>query len=186
MSESVEQPKSEAEPIAETIDSLVEKLSSSDGLKRQSARQELAFIGSPAIPALLKALQSPNERVRWEAAKALGEIRDPLAAPGLVQALEDEEPAVRWLAASALIALGRASLPSLLQALEGHSASVAMREGAHRVLHALIRDGRAPDAVPVLEALEDIEPAVEVPIAAYNVLQKIKQSQKEAEKSEKQ
>jgi len=40
--------------------------------------------------------------------------------------------------------------------------------------HFLIRDGVADEAIPVLEALEDIEPAVEVPIAAYHALKKLR------------
>jgi HEAT repeat protein len=158
-----------------TVNQLVEQLADRDGLQRQDARKKLVDIGAPAVPRLIKVLRSPNERVRWEATKALGEIRDPLAAPALVQTLEDDESAIRWLAASALIVLGRDSLRPLLEALERHSDAMWMREGAHRVLHTLIRDGLADDAVPVLEALEDIEPAIEVPIAAYNVLHQIGQ-----------
>lgn len=163
----------------ETLNQLIVQLGDRDGLRRQAAREELVAMGSPALPYLIKELRSPNERLRWEATKALGEIRDPRAAPALVQTLEDEEPAIRWLAATGLIHLGRASLRPLLQALESHSDSMWMREGTHRVLHSLIRDGVADDAVPVLEALEDIEPAVEVPIAAYRALHKIKENGEE-------
>jgi hypothetical protein len=153
-----------------TIQQLVEQLGDRDGVHRQDARERLVEIGSPAVPYLIKVLRSPNERLRWEATKALGEIRDPWAAPALVQTLEDDEAAIRWLAATGLISLGRASLRPLLMALEKHSDSMWMREGTHRVLHALVREGVAEDVVPVLSALEDIEPAVEVPIAAYRVL----------------
>jgi HEAT repeat protein len=156
------------------INRLLDKLTIRDGIQRQDARQQLVDMGKPAVPYLIKALRSPNERVRWEAAKALGQIRDPIAAPALVQTLEDDESAVRWLAAKGLIALGRAGLGSLLEALEGHSDSLWMREGAHHVLHTLIREGMADDAIPVMEALEDIEPSIEVPIAAYNVLRKMR------------
>jgi HEAT repeat protein len=155
------------------IHQLLDRLADRDGLQRQEARERLVAIGRPAVPHLIKALQSPNERVRWEATKALGEIRDPLAAPALVQTLEDEASAIRWLAAKGLIVLGRAGLRPLLKALEGHSDSLWMREGAHHVLHTLVREGVADDMAPVLEALEDIEPSVEVPIAAYNVLKEL-------------
>jgi HEAT repeat protein len=158
---------------AAIINRLLDKLADRDGLQRQDARQQLVDMGKPAVPYLMKALRSPNERVRWEAAKALGQIRDPIAAPALVQTLEDDESAIRWLAAKGLIVLGRASLRPLLEALEGHSDSLWMREGAHHVLHTLIREGMADDAIPVMEALEDIEPSIEVPIAAYNVLRKM-------------
>jgi HEAT repeat protein len=92
----------------------------------------------------------------------------------LVQALEDEEPGVRWLAAEGLVALGRDGLEPLLQALEGGSDSVWLQAGAHQVLHTLVREGVADEVAPVLEALEDIEPAVEVPMASYNALMELR------------
>jgi hypothetical protein len=156
-------------PGDETITSLVDTLTSTDGVERHAAREELEEIGSPAVPALVGALKSPSEHVRWEAAKALGDIADASAAPALVRTLEDEKAAVRWLAATALINLGRDALAPLLKGLEGHSDSIWFRDGAHHVLRSLIRDGVADEAIPVLEALENLEPCVEAPIAAYHV-----------------
>jgi HEAT repeat protein len=161
-----------------TVDSLMKDLASGDGIVRQNARRRLVQMGHAAVPALVEGMQHPRERVRWEAAKALGEIRDPAGAPVLVAALEDEEPAVRWLAATGLIGMGRGALAPLLEALEGHSNTVFMREGAHRVLHALKREGKAAEVQPVLDALENLEPPVEVPVAAYHVLHKIREAEK--------
>jgi HEAT repeat protein len=86
----------------------------------------------------MEVLQSTNDNTHWEAAKALGEIRDPQAAPGLVDTLEDRESAVRWLAAKGLIALARWVLIPLLEALESESDSIWMREGARHVIHSLV------------------------------------------------
>jgi HEAT repeat protein len=158
-------------PSDNGIAALVETLASADGVERQAAREQLAKIGRPAVPALLKALRMPNDHVRWEAARALGEIADPRAAPALVRTLEDEKAAVRWLAATALITLGRNALVPLLQGLEGNSDSIWFRDGAHHVLSSLVTAGVADEAIPILEALENIEPRVEAPIAAYHVLQ---------------
>jgi hypothetical protein len=153
------------------IGSLVGALTSADGVVRHAARMQLEEMGRSAVPALLRALQSPSEHARWEAAKALGKIADTRAAPALVNTLEDEKPGIRWLAATALINLGRDALAPLLQGLEGHSDSIWFRDGAHHVLHSLIKDGMADDAISVLEALENLEPCVEAPVAAYHVLQ---------------
>ena len=161
-------------PGDETITSLVGVLASTDGVERHAARERLEGVGRPAVPFLVRALQSPNEHARWEAAKALGEITDARAAPALVKTLEDEKAAVRWLAATALINLGRDALVPLLRGLEGHSDSIWFRDGAHHVLRSLIRDGVADDAVPVLEALENLEPCIEAPIAAYHVLEDLR------------
>ena len=158
-----------------TIASLADALASVDGGERHAAREQLTEIGRPAVPALLAALQSPSEHARWEAAKALGEISDPSAASTLVKTLEDEKAAVRWLAATALINLGRDALAPLLRGLEGNSDSIWFRDGAHHVLRSLVKDGVADEAIPVLEALEDIVPCVEAPIAAYHALQDLRE-----------
>jgi HEAT repeat protein len=154
-----------------TITSLIDALTSKDGVERHAAREQLEEIGRPAVPSLVRALQSPSAYARWEAAKALGGIGDASAAPALVGALEDEKSAVRWLAATALINLGRDALAPLLRGLEGNSDSIWFRDGAHHVLRDLIRDGVADEAVPVMEALEDLEPCIEAPVAAYHVLE---------------
>jgi len=163
----------------ETIAFLVEQLSSTNGVERRTAREQLEAIGRPAVPAVLKALQSPSEDARWEAAKALSAIADPSAAPALVSTLEDEKAGVRWLAATALINLGRDALVPLLRGLAGTSDSIWFRDGAHHVLHSLIRDGVADEAIPVLEALENLTPVVEAPIAAYRVLQELREREDE-------
>jgi hypothetical protein len=160
-----------AVPSDEKIRSLVEELDSADGVERHAAREQLEKIGAAAVPALIKTLQSPSEHARWEAAKALVLIGDVRAAPALVRTLEDEKSAVRWLAATALVNLGRNALVPLLRGLEGHSDSIWFRDGAHHVLSSLVRDGVADEAMPVMEALENLEPRVEAPVAAYHVLQ---------------
>jgi HEAT repeat protein len=161
-------------PSEKAIPSLVNVLSSTNGVKRHAAREQLEEIGTPAVPFLIKALQSPSEHARWEAAKALNKIADVRAAKALVHTLEDEKGAVRWLAATALVNLGRSALVPLLRGLEGHSDSIWFRDGAHHVLRSLVREGVADEAVPVLEALENLEPRIEAPIAAYHVLEELR------------
>jgi HEAT repeat protein len=113
--------------------------------------------------------------VRWEAAKALGQISDPTAAEALVRALEDEMFDVRWLAAEGLITLGRGALLPLLHALVERSDSEWLREGAHHVFHDLVKG--KPDLKdilqPVLATLDDVEPSLEVPFAAETALNKL-------------
>jgi HEAT repeat protein len=120
-----------------TLDSLMEDLGRKDGMLRQSARKSLVAMGAPAVDPLALALRdSTSDQVRWEAAKALGEIGDARAVPALVKALEDKDTDVVWLAAEALTAFGMAAWPTLLKALinEG-TESVILRKGAHHVLH---------------------------------------------------
>lgn len=106
--------------------------------------------------------------MRWEAAKALGEIADPETGPVLVEALEDEEFDVRWLAAEGLVRMNIKGLKPLLEALELRGDSVLLREGAHHVFHDLAKGRLRKFLVPVLASLEALEPGEEVPWTAHH------------------
>lgn len=153
-----------------TIAPLISDLSKKDGEVRERAREALVSAGKLAVAPLIEALESPTEQVRWEVAKALGQIGDPMAAQAFVRALEDEDFDVRWLAAEGLIALGHNAFAPLFRALIERSDSLWLRRGAHHVLHDL--HGKQPEEIlgPLLAALEDIEPVVEVPLAAQRAL----------------
>jgi HEAT repeat protein len=157
----------------ETIRSLVADLDNQDGLVRVRARKSLVAIGSQAVEPLVQALGSKREWVRWEAAKALGQIGDPAAAQALIKALEDKMFDVRWLAAEGLTAIGHEALVPLLYALKEHSDSLWLREGVHHVLHNT--EGGHVNKIlgPVLIALEGFEPSVETPLAAELALESL-------------
>ena len=154
----------------ETIKSFVADLGSTDGIVRVRARKSLVVIGGQAVKPLVKALASKREWVRWEAAKTLGQIGNPAAVQALVKALEDKMFDVRWLAAEGLIATGREALVPLLQALMEHPDSLWLKEGAHHVLHDIEKARLEEILQPVLAALEDVEPSLEVPLAANTAL----------------
>ncbi len=161
--------KDEIHPSA--ISALMAVLADNDGSARERARRSLVAIGKPAVTPLLEALRDRHEHVRWEAAKALSQINDSAAAPALVSALEDKSFGVRWLAAEGLIAMGRHGLLPLLQALMEGPDSAWLREGAHHVLRTLAGDENLHAQLkPLLAALEDVEPAVEIPRAAHEAL----------------
>jgi HEAT repeat protein len=163
--------------LGEEIENYIAELGSEDGLKRQSARHILVHYGSDAVPGLANALANDNEHVRWEAAKALGEIEHPDAAPVLVKALEDENISVRWAAMESLIRLKRAAIEPLLKGLTRDFNSVWLREGAHHVLHQLKNQGLldGPE-IKVFNALEGAAPVVEVPWAAEAALEAARSS----------
>ena len=161
---------------------LIADLGSNNGSVRVRARATLVYIGAQAVEPLVLALKDPNWHVRWEAAKALGEIGDPRSAPALVSALEDVRSGIRWLAAEGLIVIGREALPPLLQALIDRSDSEWLREGAHHVFRAWQKEReravpptKADEELgklisPVLKALEEIEPVIATPPAAQAAL----------------
>lgn len=151
-----------------TVEQLIEQLGDRNGLVRQQARIKLVRRGEKAVEPLIEALANRTGYTHWEAAKALSQIGSPKAAEALIEALEDDEFSVRWLAAEGLIALGQDSLKPLLEALLHNPDSTLLREGAHHVLHDLIhrlilKPPLREQVKPVLAALNDIEPSVEVP-----------------------
>jgi HEAT repeat protein len=160
----------------DTINELIASLGDDDGLVRQRARRSLVVLGALAVPSLTRALNDPSDHKRWEAAKALGQIRDPVSAPALVHALEDRDFGVRWLVAEALIALDDKALAPLLEAMTRHSASRWLREGAHHVLRMLADKDLHDLVAPVLAALDGVEPVLEVPQAARAALDELNQA----------
>jgi hypothetical protein len=152
------------------IQQLITNLASSDRTARQDARQSLVNIGRPAVDALAAALAHGEVRVRWEAAKALQQMADPAIAPALVSALEDDDSGVQWIAAEGLAFLGREGVVPLLNALMTRSDSSRLRRGAHHVLRLLIDESLKKEMAPVVTALEELEPVLEVPVAAHRAL----------------
>jgi HEAT repeat protein len=168
ISASISQSKAQnrVEEVNTSLEAFIANLASHDDAKRVKARHSLVAIGKAAVPSLIEALKNSNTLMRWEAAKALGEIGDPGTAPALVKALEDEEFDVRWLAAEALIKMNINALRPLLQALENRGDSVMLQEGAHHVFHDLAKGALRKYLAPVLAALERLEPGDQVPWVA--------------------
>ena len=139
---------------------------------RNTARWLLTDMGSKAVPDLIQQLKTDKEHCRLEAAKILGEIRDPSAANALVDALVDESINVHWAASEALIKYGRGAILPLLECITRHFDSIRFRQGAYHILHVLERSHQLdPHAQEVLNALRDIEPSVNAPWAAERALE---------------
>lgn len=157
----------------EQIRSLIQALSSDSPMKRVHAANSLEQFGKATIPFLSQALTDPRDTVRWEAAKVLTRMHEPIAAPALVRALEDESTGVRWQAAEGLIALGKEGLVPLLQTLIRQSDSVRLRQGAHHVLRSFAEGPYNKGLTQVVEALESPAPIMALPVAAFDALKKL-------------
>jgi uncharacterized protein (DUF302 family) len=159
--------------IDPTIQNLIMNLLSNDEILRIHSRESLVKIGKPAVPQLVEALMRGNHWLRWEAAKALGEIGDPTAAPALVEALKDGEFDVQWLAAEGLIKMKAGGIESLLHALMAEADLPLVREGAHHVIRELIKGELKEYLTSVLSALEGVEPTIQVPWVAKTAHDKL-------------
>lgn len=164
-----------AEPYS-AIKSFIADLHSLNGEIRREARLALVDIGAPAVPLLISTLRDPDDDVRWEAAKALGEIADARAASELVNTLMDHNFGIRWIAAEGLIAIGESALIPLLEKITERSDSTWLRRGAHHVLRDLVKKNPSLKRLvgPVIAALEEFEPDVAVIDPAHRALDELR------------
>ncbi len=156
------------------VRTFINELDDPSWMKRQFARFSLVECGEVASPTLIKELTNPDREVRWEVVKALGAINDHNSAQALVEMLMDDDTGVRWAAMEALIRLNQAAILPLVQALVKHFDSARLREGAHHVLHNL-QDKRllSQTQIKILEALQGVEPEIEVAWAAERALEEM-------------
>ena len=150
---------------------ILSHLSDWDPRSRHEARTKLVYLGETVIPLLIEKLTSKDTHVRWEAVKALGEIKDPIAAEAIVELLQDDDTGVRWAAMGSLIELGRASIKPLLLAITKNFGSAHLRQGAHHALHALHNMSMLSALeVEVMHALEGTTPGIEAAKTANRAL----------------
>ena len=161
----------------------IEALGSRNGMQRQKARLALVSIGEPAIDILAELSIHPQLIVRWEAVKALSQIKDPVTAPLLINALEDEYDAIRWLAAEGLIALGKQGLVSLLQVLTTAKLTIFLREGAHHVLNQLSKRYALTGLADLINNLENGKNYLNIPIYSRLILDALAKDNYNEEKS---
>jgi hypothetical protein len=164
-------------PHIENLDSLMGLLESNDYKIRTKSRESLVAIGGPAVSCLSLAMRtSEADQVRWEAAKALVEIKSPKSIPSFLKALEDHNPDVAWLAAEGLEKFGKEAWPKLLLLLiKKGTYSFVLRQGAHHILRNQREVGSDDLMEILLETLVGETGTEGTPLAAYNLLAKIRE-----------
>ena len=151
------------------VEALIARFGSDDPIERREAREAIEARGRTLAGVVAAALKDDEQRVRWEAAKALTSIATTDAVPALIDSLKDEDPGVRWLAAEALTTVGTDAVKPVLRALLTMSEDPWFREGAHHVLRSLVR----PETTEVVRALEGRFQGMTVPVAADSALRKL-------------
>jgi HEAT repeat protein len=110
----------------------------------------LVSIGPSAVEPLIAALQNDDQRLRYTAIEALGEIGDPRAVAPLMLALKDETTDLDNRAEQALVAIGEPAVKPLLAALRDEDANMS-----ERVTEALRKIASPGTVDPVIAALRD-------------------------------
>ncbi len=158
------------------IEQLVDKLCADDGATRMKAREQLVKMGGIDVTrALMIEMNDPRRDVRWEAAKALVAIADPIAASALAHHLSDQDGDIRWLAAEGLAELGEPGLLVVLNASMRQASGSDFCKAAHHAFKEFRKHRVHSEQLDkVIEACEASEPGVSLPVAAYEALQQIK------------
>ena len=146
------------------IQELVTQLEDSDGVTRKRARETLTTIGDDAVPHLVGLLASPEDRLRWEAAKALDKIPDPAAITGLVSLLADPASEIKVAGRDGAHTPGKSVRTTRVRALADHAEDKGLRAASHHVLHDLAeRNGVLRKIVdPLLAVLGETDPAATI------------------------
>jgi HEAT repeat protein len=93
-------------PDLQAIEPLSRMLSDPDTMTAKLVCNALTLVGSAAVPALIAVLQTGSRTARFEATRALAEIKDPQAIPVLLKALEQDSALMQYWATCGLDKLG--------------------------------------------------------------------------------
>lgn len=131
---------------AQALDSLLLLFNDPMMEVRDEAVEAAASLGSDVVERLIASLKDERWRVREQAAKALGKIRDPRAVDQLIVACRDRDGAVKSAAAEALGRIGHEkAVPALIKLFKDTSKTVRETAGT-----ALVSIGQ-----PAVQALVD-------------------------------
>ena len=152
---------------------LIAALGSKDPHKREQSREALVSTGHTAVIPLIKELKSSNDQVCWEAAKALGAIKDPAAANALAETLDHNSGDVGWVAAESLIALGSEGLKQTLIVLLTKAGSVPVQRSARDVVSHFAHRLAGESLKPLLARFHAFQPGVAIPPATFQALHEL-------------
>ena len=137
----------------EDVNALIAKLGAKSRDIRNSAIEELAKIGSPAVEPLIKSLKNEDNTVQVSAAVVLGRIKDSKAVKPLMISLEKADS--DWVKRTIAEALGKigdpAAAPSLIRFLSDCGGS----RNAEAITRALGKIGDPKAILPILYSMSE-------------------------------
>jgi tetratricopeptide (TPR) repeat protein len=159
---------------------VLDKLKNEAELASDTLPEELARFGKLAVPKIVEALGDDERWVRYDAARALGLMKEDAAEaiPALMEALCDQSNMVRFAAGRALVQIGAQSVPAAMEGLgkpeqrmRFHSALVLLQFGprAKIAISALIgalRDRNRSVRAAAADALGEMGPMAKSAIPA--------------------
>jgi len=154
----------------QTTDLLKRLVSLDNYHKHIDAKQKLEKQGKKILPVLYVLTHSKSDVIRKEAVKIIKVVGDRTSIPVAIKLLEDNDGDIRWIAAESLIHIGRQSIRPLLQAIYNNPEAYYLREGAHHVMAALIRDRDAKELKELHRSLLNGELLASMPLRISNIL----------------
>lgn len=152
---------------------LLDALRGADEQMGSQIFSSLVRLGHDAVPALLKAATSNSAWIRWQAIRALGEIRDRRALPVLVRALGDRDHSVAWMAAKSLVQFGKPAVAPVLRLLTTAEMTPWLAETASYVLQHQRDPKLKPYLEPVIQSMRDVAYRVGTPHNAHKALSQL-------------
>lgn len=149
---------------------LMRALAEGHGELHRAANRALRDLGGTVADTIVKALNHTDSHVRWHAARALGQLGNPIGIETLVEGLHDDHPAVRWATASVLANLDAQALPYILRALIRRPMSEPYRQAVYHALHAMPSHHTRIYLQPLLESLQGSASGVQAPAIAQKML----------------
>ena len=161
---------------ADAVPVLLKALRGADEQLSSQIFASLVRLGSLAVPALIQKSKSSSAHIRWNCARALGEIHDLRALPVLVDALQDNDHSVAWMAAKGLAQFGKNSLKPVLELLMGASMTPWLAETASYMFSSYAHRNREVKEIlePLIHRMRESGFRIGTAVAAQKALKQLR------------
>jgi HEAT repeat protein len=149
---------------------LIKGLAMDRGTVHNECKEALIKMGPLMEKAWVDALNHPDSRIRWYAARGLGDPTEVRSVQVLAEGLMDENREVRWASADTLARIGPPGIPATLAVISRANLTTQSRMAAYHALHGVSSRRLRDRLKPLLEALQSPSGCVEAPAIAQHLL----------------